>query len=187
MKNIYQKPAKIIFIEGAWGSGKTTLIGVLKKISRGKIKILKEPNHLSSHKKGSLEKITDWYMNAHYKNINKAIELVKKNHVVIVERSPISCIAFMEAYLNKNKKTITKEVLRLEKELLKISTLNTDRATFLYLKNNTPRALARLNSRTHLKPLASEKLLSTLSRSMDKKIIGLKKKGIINLQILKNE
>jgi len=49
MTNISNRHGKIIFIEGVWGSGKTTLINVLKKTT-GKIKFIKEPNHLSSIK-----------------------------------------------------------------------------------------------------------------------------------------
>src|SRR3990167_9502410 len=100
MAKISDKHGKIIFIEGIWGSGKTTLIKVLKKIAAGKVKLLKEPSHLLFLKNGSQEKITNWYINAHYKNIRKAVGLIKTNDIVLVERSPLSSIAFMGAYLN---------------------------------------------------------------------------------------
>ena len=184
MTNISNRHGKIIFIEGVWGSGKTTLINVLKKTT-GKIKFIKEPNHLSSIKENSQEEITTWYLCAHYKNIRKAVELSKTNDIVLIERSPLSSIAFMRAYLNK--KLINKEVGRLEKELLHILNLNNGKATFLYLKKNTARALARLNSKSYLKHLASKKSLSIFSQNIEKNLLGLKKKGVIDLHILKHE
>lgn len=187
MVNIPDRHGKIIFIEGVWGSGKTTLIKVLKKIAAGKVKLLKEPSHLPFLKNGSPKKITNWYMDAHYKNMRKAIRLAKNNDIVLVERSPLSSIAFLGVYLNKNKKIINKEIKRLEKELVLISKLNTNRTTFLYLKKDTKRALERLNSKPYLKQLASKRLLSILSRSMEKNLLGLKKRDVINLHILKHE
>ncbi len=187
MATISDLHGKIIFIEGVWGSGKTILIKILKKSSKGKIKLLKEPNHFTSHKKGSLEKITDWYMDAHYKNICKAIELSNGNDIILIERSPLSSIAFMEAYLNKKNIYLNKEIKRLEKELARISSLDTNKATFLYLKKNTARALARLNSKSYLKQLASKRSLSILSHKMEEILLGFKKRGVINLHVLKHE
>lgn len=186
MTTISGQHGKIIFIEGVWGSGKTTLIKVLKN-SAGKIKFLKEPNHLSFLKNASPEKITNWYMDAHYKNIHKAVGLANNNDVVLVERSPLSSIAFMEAYLNKKPQKINKEIKRLEKELVRISNLNSNKATFLYLNKNTASALARLNSKPYLKQLASKRSLLILSQTMEKILIEFKKKGIIDLHILKHE
>ena len=185
MAKISDKHGKIIFIEGIWGSGKTTLIKVLKKKAAGKVKLLKEPSHLLFLKNGSPEKITNWYINAHYKNIRKAVGLIKTNDIVLVERSPLSSIAFMGAYLNKNNSYLNKEIRRLEKELVRIS--NTNKTTFLYLRKNTARALSQLNSKPYLKQLASKRLLSILSQNMERNLLKLKKKSVINLHILKYE
>lgn len=185
MAKISDKHGKIIFIEGVWGSGKTTLIKVLKKIAVGKVTFIKEPNHLTFIKNGSPEKITNWYINAHYKNIRKAVRLAKTNDIVLVERSPLSSIAFMEAYLNKNNAYLNKEIRRLEKELARIS--NTNKTTFLYLRKNTERALSRLNSKSYLKRLASKGSLSILSKNLERNLLNLKKNGVINLHILKYE
>lgn len=184
MAKISNRHGQIIFIEGVWGSGKTTLIKVLKKTYGSSVKLLKEPNHLFFCKNGSPKKITDWYMEAHYKNIYKAARLAKNNDIVLIERSPLSSIAFMKAYLNKNQKNINKEMARFEKELSAISHSKINKTTFLYLKKNTTRALAKLNSKSYLKQLASKKSLSILSMNIEKNLLKLKKRGIISLRIL---
>ncbi|OGN00798.1 MAG: hypothetical protein A2651_00985 [Candidatus Yanofskybacteria bacterium RIFCSPHIGHO2_01_FULL_42_12] len=178
---------KVIFIEGIWGSGKTALVKVLKKSLDGRTVTLKEPNHLTSLKKASPEKITNWYLRAHHKNIRRAISLSSDNDTVLTERSPISSISFMRAYLNKDSRGLEKNMIRLETELGRILKLTGKKAVIVYLNHNLDRTLAKLHSKAHLKHLDSVDSLMILAKSTREFLARLNKRGIIDLIILKNE
>jgi thymidylate kinase len=92
---------KIIIFEGVWGVDKTTLCLYLKK--HYNFLFIPEPNHIKAGLKTKDRKIiTNWYLQEHFRNLKKAFKLAKEKKNVVVERSPISSLAFAEAFFNES-------------------------------------------------------------------------------------
>ncbi len=97
----------ILIVEGFWQVGKSKLI---KTLSKNKdYCIIKEPNHLL--RKINVD-ISEWYYKKHKQNLKVAIEQLKLNKKVLMERSLISTIAYQYA---KTKKITFKQKKDLEK------------------------------------------------------------------------
>lgn len=87
----------IFIIEGLWGVGKTTLGKKIAKERHGVF--VHEPHHLRAGRSGLGQKaITEWYLREHLKNIRKATAIALRGRDAVIERSPVSSIAFSRAY-----------------------------------------------------------------------------------------
>ena len=92
---------KLFFIEGLWGTGKTRICLYLKKEFR--FYYIKELNHIKGGLSGKSRKnITHWYLKEHIKNLNKGLDLLSAGRNVIIERSPISSVAFINTFFSKD-------------------------------------------------------------------------------------
>ena len=98
----------IFIIERIWSSGKSSLCRFLRKYF--KFKFIQEPNYIRvRYKEKNLNKLTLWYFEQHLKNIKRAVNLANKGCNVVIERSPISSIAFGKAVLPKLPKALSVE------------------------------------------------------------------------------
>ncbi len=92
---------KIIILEGLWNTGKTTLCEYLQKFHD--FSFVKEPNHVKAKIRAKTRRdITSWYFKKHFQNLEKAFRLTQKGENVVIERSPISAIAFAKTFFSKN-------------------------------------------------------------------------------------
>lgn len=101
-RNSFKKiKGKIIILEGLWGVGKTTLCQYFQKYFD--FCFFQEPNHIKAGLKTKDRKyITNWYFKEHLKNLKRAFELASKKKNVVIERSPISSLAFAKAFFNED-------------------------------------------------------------------------------------
>src|SRR3989344_3720427 len=134
---------KIIFVEGLWKSGKSTFIQKLK--CKYQLKNINEPSHLDDPTLTTPKEISAWYLKEHYKNIDKAIDILKTDDAVIIERSPLASLVFINTYQTEffeNKKLLEefKERLRFLKE-------KNIELVFIFLKqNNFSQIIERMGS-----------------------------------------
>jgi len=92
---------KIIILEGLWNTGKTTLCEYLQKFHS--FSFVKEPNHVKVKLRAKTRRdITNWYFKKHLQNLEKAFRLTQKRENVVIERSPISAIAFAKTFFPEN-------------------------------------------------------------------------------------
>jgi thymidylate kinase len=81
--------AKIVIVEGLWGSGKSTLIFDVRR--RRSVFFIPEPNYLIS---GIKSDIPQWYRKEHLKRLRLAKKYAEHGENIILERSVLSSVAF---------------------------------------------------------------------------------------------
>ena len=94
MKKLFlkRKLPNLIIIEGFWNIGKSVLVKYVENLNR--YKHIKEPNHLTESIK---KNISNWYIAKHRENLNEALNCLKKDEKIIMERSLISSISYQYA------------------------------------------------------------------------------------------
>lgn len=106
---------KLFLVEGLWNTGKSSICCYLKE--KHKFFYIQEPNHIKSDlNNANRRSITKWYLKEHIKNLQAGINLLNVNYNVVIERSPISSIAFIKTFFKEN--IFRKDILYF-KQLLK--------------------------------------------------------------------
>lgn len=158
------KNKKIIFVEGLWKSGKSTAIQLL--VEKYQLKNIDEPSHLSDLTLTTPQQISTWYLNEHYKNIDRAIDVLHRDDAVIIERSPVSSLAFINTYQNElfdNKKLLGE----FKKKLSLLKNKGTQ-LIFIYLtQDNLEQTVERMKSDPNTKQYAVDfKKIKTFDKKL---------------------
>jgi thymidylate kinase len=187
-KKPYQKPkGKIIILEGLWGTGKTIICQYLQRFYN--FSYIQEPNHIKSKIKAKdWMVITKWYFKEHLKNLKQAFELRNKGKNAVIERSPISSIAFAKAFFPENlflkwEINLNKEVNKVENFLKKINS----KPYLIFLKQTDFSFLAKILSKNKQMIIYSDlEFLKRFEKYLLFFINLFEKKNYFNVVILKS-
>ena len=161
---------KIIIVEGVWGAGKTTRIKELA--SKLHAVSIPEPDHRGCGLRGSMA-MTHWYLDAHRRNVNRALGYAQKGRVVLIERSVLTSAAYSVLILNNG--GCQADVDELKRQ---IQSARKKRIVFkiMYLKTrDIPGTVAHMRQVRCLRQFADEKLLAAFDRYLRKAIKTIKK------------
>lgn len=178
-KNKQKKMVTITILEGIWGSGKTTLARALK--TKYHARILKEPHHVRAGvKTGNAHSLTSWYLSAHKKNMENGAILARRGRAVVVERSPLSSIAFAKVFLKKDMRAAFFDFKRTTEDL-RAKGIN---IRIIYLPPAEIKStLLRMRRSIYLKKFADADSIQMLNAYLLKKLCILKRKKILELVI----
>lgn len=132
-----------IIIDGLWGTGKTSTMGIFKQKSN--YIVVSEPDHLNSRDQVENVDINDWYIKQHEKN-QKIFFTSDSN--IIMERSIISSMAYF--YATKETKNI-KFALRVFAQFKKWYLNNKVIFVFLYADKDKIENIANKIQNTEIK------------------------------------
>lgn len=168
--NAAMKRGKIIIVEGVWGAGKSTFIKELAQKLRAVS--IPEPDHRGHGLKGP-RAMTRWYLDAHRRNVNRAMGYARKGRAVLIERSILASAAYSVLLLNGG--DCQPDVEELKRQ---IRSARKERIGFkiLYLKpRDIPGTVARMRHIRHLKQFADEGLVVAFDRHLRKAIKTINK------------
>lgn len=148
------KKKNITFIEGIWGAGKTTY--ALSESLRSKCLYIEEPSHVLQMFSNRSE-ITAWYLDAHYKDLEKATSIAITGSHVLIERSPLSAIVFKRIYINSQEFEDDMNNFRLVLKNISKKDLNITMRVLLCA--DIKEAVKNMKLNHHLSDLSEEKLV----------------------------
>ncbi len=167
---------KIIFIEGLWGTGKSRICRYMR--NKLAFSYIKEPNHIKddlNNKK--IDYVTLWYLKKHVENFKDGLKLLKNGFNVVIERGPISSIAFIKTRL-ENKNRFEKDILYFEKLLKQCY----NKPYVIYIEpldiNKISKSIKR---RLYISNYAAPSFLNNLNKNYLEYLNKLSKKGLIKL------
>lgn len=167
---------KIIFIEGLWGTGKSKICRHLK--NKFGFFYIKEPKHIKeglNNKK--IEYITFWYLKKHIENFKDGLKLIKSGFNVVVERGPVSSIAFIKTGL-KNKNSFKKDILYFEKLLKQCY----NKPYVIYIEPIDINKISKsVKKRLYISNYATPSFLESLNKNFLEYLNKLSRKGLIKL------
>jgi deoxyadenosine/deoxycytidine kinase len=183
-----KKNGKIVVIEGLWSIGKTTFCRFLEKYYN--FYFIQEPNHV---KAGLAERskmfITNWYFKEHLKNLILGFKTTKNKKNIVIERSPVSSIAFAKTCF-ENPFFCKNKFIVLQRLLLKMKNNSKTCVMFLFLKPKNIKLLSQYlysSENKNIQIYSNENLLKKCDRNTLLFLQRLNKKKLIKLEIIKTD
>jgi len=185
---VKKEQGEIIFVEGLWGTGKTTFCKFLEKYYN--FYFIQEPNYIKAGLiKKSKKFITNWYFKEHLKNLILGFEMVENKKNVVIERSPVSNVAFAKTcfenpFFYKNKFIV------LQKLLLEMKNNSKTRPIFLFLTPKNIKLLSqhlRSSQNKYIQIYSDENLLKKCDKNTLLFLRHFNKKKLIELITIKTD
>ncbi|MDP3948052.1 MAG: AAA family ATPase [bacterium] len=170
------KKGTVFIIEGLWGTGKTTYARRLAAQKRALV--IREPHHLRARRGGLAPRVlTEWYLRQHLRNLHRAVHAAIRGRNAVIERSPLSSVAFARAYLDMRipLRPIISEFLAARRELGR-------KIVVVHLQPHTLAAVLRqLNRKRGVREFAVPARIAAFDRNLSAGLARLKRAGAITL------
>lgn len=185
---VKKEQGKITIVEGLWGTGKTTFCKFLEKYYN--FYFIQEPNHIkASLIKKSKIFITNWYFKEHLKNLILGFKVAGNKKNVVIERSPVSNIAFAKTCF-ENPSFYKNKFIVLQKLLLEMKNNGKTCPIFLFLTPKNIKLLSQYlcsSQNKNIQIYSDENLLKKCDRNILLFLQQLNKKNLIELVTIKTD
>lgn len=175
--NMNKPIGEICIVEGLWCTGKSTICNYLDE--KGYCYI-KEPNYIKEKKnKNQPDSLTHWYVERHFENLEKGINLAKGGKDVVIERSPLSSLYFLD-----EDSTPTQQgcLQRLKDVIGKIPT----EPWFVYLTpEDIESVVSCIGGEFHVSKFADSEILRQMDKILSRSVRDLDQVGLIELTEIK--